>query len=106
MAVHGEVKEYPKNKADNSLDSNHVFNNWIDTHPDDGCEYAKSCLNCHLPNCIWDTDRWKDRVQIRGKFDEWKELHIKGETASSISSKLGISVDTCYTYAKKFAEVS
>lgn len=46
--------------------------NLIFAHPDKGCEFAESCLNCPFKTCYWDLSE-KER---RG-FANWNKERIK-----------------------------
>ncbi|MBN1643549.1 MAG: HTH domain-containing protein [Dehalococcoidales bacterium] len=44
---------------------------------DSGCEFSHSCLNCHLPVCIYDEQRGKQRLVKRRRAVEMAGLFTK-----------------------------
>lgn len=43
-------------------------------YQDDGCEFAQSCLNCHLPVCVYDEPGGKQRLIKRRRALEIARL--------------------------------
>ncbi|UCB42407.1 MAG: hypothetical protein JSV77_08055 [Dehalococcoidales bacterium] len=41
---------------------------------DEGCEFADSCLNCHLPLCVYDEPGGKRRLLKRRRAQEMARL--------------------------------
>jgi DNA-binding transcriptional ArsR family regulator len=64
-------------------------------YQDDGCEFAASCLNCHLPICVYDEPRGKQKIQKRRRAAEMARLsNGEGKTIKELAHVYGVSPRT------------
>jgi hypothetical protein len=62
---------------------------------DEGCEFAQSCLNCHLPVCVYDEPGGKQRLLKRRRAAEMARLFtIGGKNIGELSQIFGVSSRT------------
>ena len=59
---------------------------------DEGCEFASSCLRCHVPRCIHDepggVQRWRKEQRDR---EIVRQFYFEGKGIKELSSAFGIS---------------
>jgi AraC-like DNA-binding protein len=59
---------------------------------DDGCEFAQSCLNCHLPICVYDEPGGKQRLVKRRRAAEMALLFTgEGKSIGELAQIFGVS---------------
>jgi AraC-like DNA-binding protein len=59
---------------------------------DDGCEFEQSCLNCHLPICVYDEPGGKQRLLKRRRAAEMVRLFTsEGKSVGELAQVFGIS---------------
>ena len=59
---------------------------------DDGCEFALSCLNCHLPICVYDEPGGKQRLLKRRRAVEMARLFTReGKSIGELAQIFGVS---------------
>lgn len=64
-------------------------------YQDNGCEFAESCLNCHLPICIYDEPGGKQRLLKRRRNAEMIRLAtVEGKSIREIAPIFGVSTRT------------
>ncbi len=64
-------------------------------YPDEGCDLAKSCLNCPFENCIYEKPGGKTRLAQRLRNEEIARLHFKeGKTLKELANLFGVSERT------------
>jgi transposase-like protein len=64
-------------------------------YEDDGCEFAESCLNCHLPVCVYDEPHGKQKIRIRRRAVEMARLNtVQGKTIKELAQIYGLSQRT------------
>jgi hypothetical protein len=51
---------------------------------DQGCEYARSCLKCPFPQCIYDEPRGRQRWLRKARDRKIRSLHGKGKKVAAI----------------------
>ena len=70
---------------------------------DEGCEFAQSCLNCHLPICVYDEPGGKQRLLKRRRAAEMARLFThEGKNIGELARIFGVSGRTVQR-ALKFA---
>jgi hypothetical protein len=69
---------------------------------DEGCELSASCLNCHLPNCVYDQPRGRQRWLKQGRDSEIaRRFTREGKTVNTLAREFGISRRTVQRALKK-----
>ena len=59
---------------------------------DEGCEFAQSCLNCHLPVCVYDEPGGKQRLLKRRRAAEMARLFTReGKSIWELAQIFGVS---------------
>jgi len=61
---------------------------------DEGCEYAKSCLACPYPQCLYDEPRGRQRWLKDRRDKEIKRLFKSGWKISELAPLFGVSQRT------------
>ena len=62
---------------------------------DEGCEFAQSCLNCHLPVCVYDEPGGKQRLLKRRRAIEMARLFThEGKSIGELAQIFGVSSRT------------
>ena len=62
---------------------------------DEGCEFAQSCLNCHLPICVYDEPGGKQRLLKRRRAAEMARLFTReGKSIGELAQIFGVSSRT------------
>jgi len=62
---------------------------------DAGCEFAQSCLNCHLPICIYDEPGGKQKLLKRRRAKEMARLFTgEGKSIRELAQVFGVSTRT------------
>ena len=62
---------------------------------DEGCEFAQSCLNCHLPVCVYDEPGGKQRLLKRRRAAEMARLYTReGKSIGELAQIFGVSSRT------------
>jgi AraC-like DNA-binding protein len=62
---------------------------------DEGCEFAQSCLNCHLPICVYDESGGKQRLLKRRRAAEMARLFtVEGKSIGELAQIFGVSSRT------------
>ena len=62
---------------------------------DDGCEFGGSCLNCHLPICIYDEPGGKQRFLKRKRALEMARLFSsEGKSVKELAGIFSVSTRT------------
>jgi AraC-like DNA-binding protein len=61
-------------------------------YQDAGCEFSRSCLNCHLPVCVYDEHGGKQRLLKKRRAAEMAKLFTKeGKDISELAQIFGVS---------------
>ncbi|MDD5288073.1 MAG: helix-turn-helix domain containing protein [Dehalococcoidales bacterium] len=61
-------------------------------YQDDGCEFSLSCLNCHLPVCVYDEPGGKQRLLKRRRAAEMARLFTReSKTVKELAQIFGVS---------------
>jgi len=59
---------------------------------DSGCEFAQSCLNCHLPVCVYDEPGGKQRLLKRRRAAEMaRQFTCEGKSIGELAQIFGVS---------------
>jgi len=59
---------------------------------DEGCEFAQSCLNCHLPVCVYDEPGGKQRLLKRRRAAEMARLFTgEGKSIGELAQIFAVS---------------
>ena len=58
---------------------------------DEGCEFLNSCLNCPLPQCLYDEPRGKQRFLKELRNREIERLYRDGWKIKELAMVLGLS---------------
>ncbi|MBN1161704.1 MAG: hypothetical protein JXA17_07155 [Dehalococcoidales bacterium] len=61
---------------------------------DEGCEYAKSCLECPFPQCIYDEPRGRQRWLKKARDKKIRKLYRTGKKVKELSGLFGVSPRT------------
>ena len=62
---------------------------------DNGCEFAQSCLNCHLPVCIYDEPGGKRTLLKKRRAKEMARLFTtEGKGIRELAQAFGVSTRT------------
>ena len=58
---------------------------------DEGCEFLGSCLNCPLPQCLYDEPRGKQKWLKELRNREIERLYLEGWKIRELAVMLGLS---------------
>ena len=59
---------------------------------DEGCEFAQSCLNCHLPVCVYDEPGGKQRLLKKRRAAEMARLFTReGKSIGELAQIFAVS---------------
>jgi hypothetical protein len=61
---------------------------------DEGCEYAKACLECPFPQCLFDEPRGRQRWLKHTRNKEIKRLFNTGKRVKELAALFGLSQRT------------
>ena len=61
---------------------------------DEGCEYAKACLECPFPQCLYDEPRGRQRWMKQTRDKEIKRLFNDGKKVKELAMVFGVSQRT------------
>jgi len=61
---------------------------------DEGCEYARACLECPFPQCLFDEPRGRQRWMKQTRDKEIKRLFNKGKKGKELATIFGVSQRT------------
>jgi hypothetical protein len=61
---------------------------------DEGCEYAKACLDCPFPQCLYDEPRGCQRWMKQTRDKEIKRLFNTGKKVKELAIVFGVSQRT------------
>jgi len=61
---------------------------------DEGCEYAKACLDCPFPQCLYDEPRGRQRWMKQTRDREIKRLFNTGKKVKELAALFGVSERT------------
>jgi hypothetical protein len=61
---------------------------------DEGCEYARSCLHCPFPQCLYDEPRGRQRWMKGLRNREIKRLFNNGRKINELALMFGVSQRT------------
>ncbi|MHB8105680.1 MAG: hypothetical protein ACYDG5_09135 [Dehalococcoidales bacterium] len=61
---------------------------------DEGCEYAKACLDCPFPQCLYDEPRGHQRWMKQTRDKEIKRLANIGKKVKELAIIFGVSQRT------------
>lgn len=68
---------------------------------DEGCEYAKSCLECPFPKCLYEEPRGRQRWMKQTRDREIKRLFKKGKKVKELAGIFGVSQRTIQRALKR-----
>ncbi len=69
---------------------------------DEGCEFADSCLNCSLPQCVYEQSRGRQHWLKRLREREMIRLFIsKGKGVKELAAMFGVSQRTVQRALKR-----
>lgn len=71
-------------------------------YQDEGCEFARSCLNCPFPVCIYEEPRGKQRWLKKQRDKEILRLLRKGKNQNELSLMFSVSKRTIQRAVKKY----
>ncbi len=76
-------------------------------YPDVGCEFSPTCLNCHLPICVFDERGGKQALKKRTRANEMKQLFTdKGKSVRELAQIYDVSVRTVQRALKEAKKTS
>ena len=58
---------------------------------DEGCEYAKACLKCPFPQCLYDEPGGRHRWLKKARDKEIKRLFKTGRKVKELAALFGVS---------------
>jgi hypothetical protein len=58
---------------------------------DEGCEYAKACLECPFPHCLYEEPRGRQRWMKQTRDEEIKRLLDHGKKVKELAIIFGVS---------------
>jgi hypothetical protein len=61
---------------------------------DEGCEYAKACLDCPFPQCLFDEPRGRQQWMKQTRDREIKRLFDTGSKVKELAALFGVSERT------------
>jgi hypothetical protein len=61
---------------------------------DEGCEYARACLECPFPQCLYDEPRGRQRWMKQTRDKEIKRLSDQGKKVNELAAIFGVSQRT------------
>jgi hypothetical protein len=61
---------------------------------DEGCEYAKACLDCPFPQCLYDEPRGRQRWMKQTRDKEIKRLFHAGKKVKELALIFAVSQRT------------
>ncbi len=70
-------------------------------YQDEGCELDGSCLNCHLPLCIYDEPRGKQHWLKDQRDGRIIKLFSRGKKVSELAAIFGVSQRTIQRALKR-----
>jgi len=68
---------------------------------DEGCEYAKSCLECPFPRCLFEEPRGRQRWMKQTRDREIKRLYDGGKKVKELAAIFGVSQRTIQRALKR-----
>ncbi len=68
---------------------------------DEGCEYAKACLDCPFPQCLFDEPRGRQRWMKRTRDKEIKRLFDTGKKVKELTMLFSVSQRTIQRALKR-----
>ena len=74
-------------------------------YKDEGCEFLDSCLNCPLPQCLYDEPRGKQRWLKELRNREIERLYRDGWKIKELAVMLGLSRRTIQRALKNSARI-
>lgn len=89
----GHLNENPNDEPD--LLPEHCY------YPDEGCEFAHSCLNCPFPRCIYDEPGGKQRFIKDLRNQEILRLYTDGKEMEELAITFGVSQRTVQRALKR-----
>jgi hypothetical protein len=66
----------------------------LSEYPDNGCELYPSCLNCPLPDCVYDLPRGISQVKLEQRNEQILQKAEEGVPTKEISRLFKVSVRT------------
>jgi len=76
-------------------------------YQDEGCELAKSCLNCPFPRCIYDIPRGKlHLLKSRRNHKILEQFQKEGKGIKELATAFNISQRTVQRVLKKYRDNS
>ena len=73
-------------------------------YKDEGCDFLDSCLNCPLPQCLYDEPRGKQRWLKELRNREIERLYAEGWKVNELAMMLGLSRRTIQRALKSTAK--
>jgi AraC-like DNA-binding protein len=62
---------------------------------DEGCEFAESCLNCHLPVCVYDEPGGKQKLKKKRRASDMARLFTQeGKSIKELAQIFAVSIRT------------
>jgi AraC-like DNA-binding protein len=74
-------------------------------YKDEGCDFLDSCLNCPLPQCLYDEPRGKQRWLKELRNREIERLYREGWKIKELAVMLGLSRRTIQRALKSYAGI-
>ena len=68
---------------------------------DEGCEYAKSCLSCPFPQCLYDEPRGRQRWKKGIRNRKINQLFSEGRDIQELATLFGVSRRTIQRAVKQ-----
>ncbi|MDP2919367.1 MAG: hypothetical protein Q8O43_04015 [Dehalococcoidia bacterium] len=63
--------------------------------PDDGCDFSGTCLNCHLPLCVYDEPGGKKLFPLHQRtLDIARLFRNENSSVRELATRFGVSIRT------------
>jgi hypothetical protein len=74
-------------------------------YPDEGCEFSESCLNCHLPMCVFEEVGGRRRLLQDRRAEEMARLAVaEAKGTRELAELYGVSQRTVQRALRKAAK--
>jgi hypothetical protein len=89
--IGGDISE---EKQDQNTQPEKDFKPEYCQYRDEGCEYAKACLDCPFPQCLYDEPRGRQHWMKQTRDKEIKRLFDQGKKVKELAIIFGVSQRT------------
>lgn len=86
--------DYPEEKQEQNCQPESDLKPEYCQYRDEGCEYAKACLECPFPNCLYDEPHGRQRWMKNTRNKEVQRLYDQGKKVKELAAIFGVSLRT------------